>query len=456
MTETGLPVPRRHWAMATMALSLTLAVLDAAAVGVALPTIARDFGIDPARSIWVVNAYQLAVVVLLFPLSSLAEIVGCRRVYWGGLAVFTLASLACATADSLAMLILARVFQGFGAAGTMSVNLALLRFIFPPDRLGRGVGFYALIVATASATGPTVGAFVLSLSSWHWLFAANVPLGLVALLAARTLPDTPRARRPFDLASAGLNVLTFGLLIDGLARVGGPMPAAALAELGAGALCGALLVRRQRGRRSPMLPVDLLRLPIFALSVAASVCSFTAQSLALVSLPFYLQHELGRTAVESGLLITPWPAAVALVAPFAGRLADRHDAGLLGGIGLTLFAAGLLSIALLPDQPAAADIAWRMVLCGLGFGLFQSPNNRVMASSAPRERSSGASGIQATARLLGQATGAALAAIVFALAGASGMGGASGAAAAVGLASAFAAVACVASLLRRNIGARRN
>ncbi|MDR6775564.1 MFS transporter [Azospirillum palustre] len=449
MDEKGLSAPRRYWAMFTMAVSLLLAVLDGAAVNVALPTIAHDFGIGAADSIRVVNAYLLAVVVLLFPLSSLAEIVGCRRVYLGGLAVFTLASLACATADSLTTLTVARVFQGFGAAGTMSVNLAFLRYIFPPERLGRGVGFYALIVATASAAGPTAGAFVLSLASWHWLFAINVPLGLTALIAARSLPDTPRASRPYDLVSAGLNVLTFGLLIDGLKDLGDHGAARPLLEVAAALLCGALLVRRQRARAAPMLPVDLLRLPIFALSVTASVCSFAAQSLAFVSLPFYLQHGLGRTAMESGLLITPWPAAVALVAPFAGRLADRHDAGVLGGIGLALFSAGLAAVALLPDQPTVADIAWRMVLCGLGFGLFQSPNNRVMATSAPRERSGGASGIQATARLLGQTTGAALAAVVFGLAGAV---GAPGTGITVGLASALAAVACVASLLRRPTG----
>jgi DHA2 family multidrug resistance protein-like MFS transporter len=135
--------------------------------------------------------------------------------------------------------------------------------------------------------------------------------------------------------------------------------------------------------------------------------------LALVSLPFLLQRAFGFTPVETGLLITPWPLAVAVVAPISGWLADRYPAGLLGVIGLLLFAAGLLSLGFVPAHPQAADIVWRMALAGAGFGLFQSPNNRAMITSAPRERSGGASGMLGTARLLGQTMGAALMALIF-------------------------------------------
>ena len=140
--------------------------------------------------------------------------------------------------------------------------------------------------------------------------------------------------------------------------------------------------------------------------------------LAYVAIPFYFQDVLGRDAVATGLLITPWPVAAAVMAPIAGRLADRHSAGILGALGLTAFAAGLALLALLPASPGDANIAWRMALCGAGFGLFQSPNNRAILTSAPPARSGGASGMLGTARLLGQTSGAALVALMFGLAGA--------------------------------------
>ena len=393
-----------------------MAVLDGAIANVALPTIAKEMHASPAASIWVVNAYQLAITILMLPLASLGEIVGFRRVYWAGLVVFTLASLACALATSLPLLTAARVLQGIGAAGVLSVNGALVRFIYPRHMLGRGIGLNAVVVAMSAALGPTVAAAILAVASWPWLFAINVPIGAVALALARTLPRVPRAKRRFDIASAVLNAAFFGLLITALDGAGhGERTLGVVAEALAALAAGVALVLRQLPQTSPLLPVDLLRIPIFALSIATSVCSFMAQMLAYVALPFYLQDALGRSQVETGLLMTPWPLATAVAAPLAGRLADRYPAGALGGIGLACFAAGLLLLALLPAHPGNADIAWRMAVCGFGFGLFQAPNNRAILGSAPRERSGGASGMLGTARLLGQTAGAALMALMFTL-----------------------------------------
>ena len=144
-----------------------MAVLDSSIANVALPTISKELNIRPADSIWIVNAYQLAVTVSLFPLASLGDIFGYRRVYLSGLAVFTVASLACAMSDSLLTLTLARIVQGLGAAGLMSVNIALIRFIYPYNLLGRGVGYNALIVAVSSAAGPSVAALILSPRRGH-------------------------------------------------------------------------------------------------------------------------------------------------------------------------------------------------------------------------------------------------------------------------------------------------
>jgi MFS transporter, DHA2 family, multidrug resistance protein len=439
----GLPASQRIWAVLTICLAVAMAVMDGAIANIALPTIATDMHATPSASIWVINAYQLAVTVSLLPLASLGEIYGYRRVYQIGLAVFTVASLACALSPSLAALTAARVLQGLGAAGIMSVNSALTRYVYPRALLGRGMGLNALVAATCSAIGPTVASGILSVSTWPWLFAINVPVGVVAMvIASRSLPLTPRAPNRFDSGSAILSALTFGLLIigiDGYAH--GETVLASVIELGGSLALGFVLVRRQLDRSAPLLPVDLLRIPLFRLSVMTSVWSFSAQMLAFVSLPFFLQGPMGWTATSTGLLMTPWPVATACMAPIAGRLADRYSAGVLGGIGMTMFAAGLLSLALLPVHAGAIDIGWRMALCGLGFGFFQSPNNRAIISAAPLHRSGGASGMLGTARLLGQTLGASVVALIFSLSGA-------GVTLALLLATGLAAGAAIVSLLR--------
>jgi len=175
---------------------------------------------------------------------------------------------------------------------------------------------------------------------------------------------------------------------------------------------GYILVRHELDRPSPIIPFDLLRIRLFSLSVATSIASFMAQMAGLVALPFEIQR-LGRSAVETGLLMTPWPVAVAIAAPVAGRLADRYPAGILGSLGMIAMSAGLALLALFPEGGSAADFIWRMALCGLGFGFFQAPNNRTLMAAAPRPRSGAAGGMLATARLLGQTLGAAGVAILF-------------------------------------------
>ncbi len=413
----GVPLPQRYWAILTIALGLTLAVLDGAIANVALPTIAKDVHASPADSIWVVNAYQLTVTISLLPMASAGEIFGYRRVYRWGLAVFTIASLGCALSDSLLSLTLARIVQGFGAAGIMSVNGALVRFIYPRRLLGRGVGLNATVGSVASAVGPSVAAAILAVANWPWLFAVNLPIGAAALLVAwRALPATRRERRPFDAPSAFFSAVAIGLLITAIDSLGHQESLAlVIAQFVIAFVVGAYLIAREMTRPAPLLPVDLMRIPIFAMSVATSICGFMAQGMALVSLPFLLEDTLGRNEVQTGLLMTPWPLTVAFIAVLSGRLADRYKVGILSGSGLALMCAGLALLSTMPAHPSGVDIAWRMMVCGLGFGFFNTPNNRAIIISAPPSRSGGASGMQATARLLGQTTGAALVALVFGL-----------------------------------------
>jgi DHA2 family multidrug resistance protein-like MFS transporter len=411
----GLPMPQRLWAVLTIAVGLTMTVLDGGIANVALPTIARDVHTSAANSIWVVNAYQLAVTISLLPLSSLGEIYGYRRIYQGGLILFTLAAFLSATVESFSGLVIARMLQGFGAAGVMSVNSALVRFVYPRRWLGRGMGLNVTVGSTAAAAGPSVAAAILAVAPWPYLFAVNIPLGILAILIAfRTLPATPLSGIKFDLVSAILQAVAIGTLLFGISEFGhGGALIHVVLEFIIAAVCGTMLIVRQLSRSAPMLPVDLLSIPLFALAVGTSVCAFVAQSIGQISMPFLFQHGLGLDQVMTGVYMTPWPLTVAIIAPFVGRLADKYPAGLLCGIGLSFLSCGLLAMSMLSEHPAPLDIVWRMSLCGFGFGFFNTPNNRALLSAAPPIRTGSASGMQAMARLLGQATGAAFVALIF-------------------------------------------
>jgi DHA2 family multidrug resistance protein-like MFS transporter len=419
MTDTtvqdGLPPSTRWVAMLALSISISMSVLDGSIANIALPTIARDMGVTPSNSIWVVSAYQLAVTVSLMPLASLGDVYGHRRVYCGGLVLFCFGSLTCALAPTLPVLVGGRIVQGLGGAGIMSVNGALVRFIFPRAALGRGIGYNALVVAASSATGPSVAAAIMSVASWPWLFMTQVPCGVVALLLSwYFLPRSPRTGHRFDPLSALLNALTLGLFISGLDGMGrGEQPWLAVAGMAVGAAAGVVFVRRQLRLRAPMLPVDLFRRPIFALSVATGSCAHGAQMTVMIALPFYFQYVNGLSPIEIGALITPWPAVLVIVAPLAGRLSDRYPAGLLGGLGLSVMTVGLLLVLFMPAHASRWDIAWRLMVCGTGFGFFQSPNNRLIIGSAPPDRVGVGSSMVSTARLVGQTTASALVAVVF-------------------------------------------
>jgi len=413
--EDGLTGSKLVFGVLAISLATALSMLDSVIANIALPTITKTLSISPSDSVWIVNAYQLSIIMTLLPLSSLGDRVGYARIYIAGLILFTFASLMCAMSQSLDMLIISRVLQGLGAAGIGSVNTAIIKMIYPSRLLGRGVSIHASVVSISTAAGPTIAAAILSVATWPWLFAINVPLGIVTFFVGfKALPRPSVSKASYDYFSALLNAAMFGLLVIGVDRMGhsNGINASIVIQLSAAAICAWLLVRRERHRTKPLLPVDLLLKPAFLLAVLTSICSFTAQMLAFVSLPFMLQDALGRSAMETGVLITPWPIAVLCIAPLAGSLSSRINAGVLGGIGLAILATGLSLLALLPPHPASFDIGWRMAVCGIGFGLFQPPNNRSLLSLAPPGRTGNASGMISVARVLGQTFGAVLTAFI--------------------------------------------
>src|SRR5262249_765038 len=279
--------------------------------------------------------------------------------------------------------------------------------------------------------------------------AVNLPFGLIALaIGVKTLPSMPRAKRAFDFPGAAMAAACLGLFIVGVGGAGHQAaPHMGLAMLIAALAIGWLPLRRQADHPAPVLPVDLFRRPLFALSAATAVCSFAVQGLSFVALPFYFEDLLGRSQVETGFFMTPWPLVVAIMAPTGGRLSGRYSAAILGGLGLAILAPGLALPPALPSHPPPLHTPRRILplplrFSGFRFACFPPPNMKATMTSAPPQRSGSASGIIATARLVGQTTGAAFAALCF------GLVGRDGAVLALALGAGFAGLGSVMSFLR--------
>lgn len=407
-----VPAGRQAIATAAVLAAMALVVLDAGITNVALPTIAKALSVAPGTAILVASAYQLALLMGLLPAAHVAERVGYRRLFVVGVAIFTAASALASIAPTFQFLVAARFLQGVGGAAILALGIALLRFTLGSERLGSAIGWNALNVALCAAAGPALGALILTVTDWPWLFLVNLPVGLLALVAALALPKVLPTARSLDGVSIGVYSSSAALLFLAF-ECGAERPFLGIG-LASISLAGfALLITRELPKPSPLVPLDLLHQQPFRLAVGASVCCFVAQSGGQLALPFYLQLELSRSALTTGIVLACWPIAVALTIPWASRLADRHHAGLLCTAGAAVMSAGLVSASLLPSQASIALLGLSAIACGIGFGLFQVPNNRNLFLAAPPGRSAAAGGMQGTARLTGQTGGSLLVTLLF-------------------------------------------
>lgn len=400
--DDGLPMPRRWWAIAAISFGTAVMVLDTNIANVALPTIARDLGISNSAVTNVVAIYQLVLVMVLLPFSSMGDRIGHRRLYQLGQVLFMVASALCLFATNLPVLLALRAAQALGAGMALSVSAAMVRQIYPAAKLGTGMGVNSVVVASSAALAPTLGGYIVGHLPWQWVFVAAAPLVVISLLLGRALPDPVRRDIPPQWVSGLWSAVTMLLLIGGvqLASHGARLAGALGVVAGIGSLV--LLVRRERHRPTPVLPVDLLRQPVLGLSALAATACFVASGALMLSLPFRLEEVFGYAPQKVGLLLLPFPLTMLVVSPVAGWLSDRVAPSKLGVTGMAIAITGLLLLATMPVSAGEAGIAWRLALSALGFGLFFAPNSRLLIGRAPKDRAAAAGGLLSTSRLLGQ------------------------------------------------------
>ncbi|HEY0756169.1 MAG TPA: MFS transporter [Ktedonobacteraceae bacterium] len=410
--------PNKWAVLATLAIGIFMATLDTSIVNISLPTIARYFNVPLSGEIeWVIIAYLVMIAGVLLTIGRLADITG-RKILWiAGLILFTLGSAACGASPTLLFLIIARAFQGLGGALIMSVGPAILIGAFPPQERGRALGMNAVFVALGTSVGPTLGGLITANFSWRWIFYVNIPIGVIGVIASLMILQNSRssARGRFDplgalLLATGLITLTLGLSFG---QEWGWSSPGLITTLVLSGLAFILLILVERRMVDPIIDFQLLQNRIFVSANISLIMSFLALFAVSFMLPFYLEELRGFSIIESGLLLTPLPLAIAIIAPLSGALADKIGSRWLAAGGMTIACLGLLLISQLNAQSSVLDITWRLFFAGIGQAFFQSPNNSALMGSAPRERQGVASGFLATGRVVGQSISVALAGAIF-------------------------------------------
>ncbi len=395
-------------------LGTILGPIDASIVNVILPTITRAFAASVAAAQWIPMAYLLTIASLVLTFGRLGDIFGYRRIFLAGLAGFVAASALCATAPGMRWLIAFRVLQGLAAAMTMAVPLAILTRVFPAAQRGRVLGTYAVSISVGLAIGPSLGGALAAAFGWRSAFLINLPIGLAALaLAARVLPELKGQPGRLDLAGAATASAALAglLLVVNRAQQAG-LTLATAALLAAAAASAALFLRVESRAPQPMLRLDLFRVRALSLGSLAALLNFMSQYVVVFLTPFLLQRTLAAGPGRVGLIMTAFPLSVLCVAPFAGALSDRIGTAGLAVAGTSVCAAGCALLATVPAGAGAHEVAWRLIVFGVGTGVFQSPNNSAVMGAAPREHLGVVSSLLGTTRTVGMTMGVAAAGAV--------------------------------------------
>jgi EmrB/QacA subfamily drug resistance transporter len=365
----------------------------------------------------------VVIAAVLLTCGRLADMIGRKPIFLTGLGVFVLGSALSGLAPSLLLLILARLFQGIGGALIFSVNVAMITSTFPSRERGLALGLNSVVLSLGVAAGPTIGGFITQYLTWRWIFYVNVPICMLVLYASFYFYSEQRPRweqqKRFDLLGAavlaiGLAALTLGLSFG---QEWGWLSAGTLTALAISLLMLSAGVYVEAHVEHPIVNLGLVTNRVFAFANISFMLCMMALFAPGFLLPFYFEQLRGFSVIQTGLMMTPVPLMLAVVAPLSGTLADRLGSSWLSPVGLAIACFGLLLVSQINAQSSSWDIIWRLAVIGIGQGIFQSPNTRTMMGAAPRNAQGEASGLLATGRVIGQSMSVALTGTVFAALG---------------------------------------
>ena len=419
---------RSPWViLAVLCLGLFMILLDGTIVNIAIPHIQSYFDTTFGNIEWVMNAYILVFAVLLVPMGRFGDLWGRRKLFVGGMVLFTLGSLACGLAPSIYLLIAFRVVQGIGGAAMMPSTLSIIATVFPPHKRGAAMGVWGGVSGLASGLGPVLGGIILQYitwptvaGSWRWIFLVNIPVGIVGVvLALRLVPESknPTAVESLDvpgigLLSVSLFCLTFAL-IEG--QRFGWTSATILGLFAATVVAFGLFYWREHRVRQPLIDFSLFRSVNFAAGNATGLLLSAAMMGAFFTIPIFLQSVLGFSAIKAGLVMAPMSVIIIFAAPLAGTLSDRLGSKWIVAAGMFLLAFGLAWMAgLVPGlakiSPATTPMSLLVpfLISGVGIGLAVAPVTSAVMATAPRDRVGNASGVLSTMRQVGSLMGIAI------------------------------------------------
>ncbi|MBD2157856.1 MFS transporter [Leptolyngbya sp. FACHB-16] len=405
--------------MLGVGLGVLMFTLDTSIVNIALPTLVQIFQTTFATIQWIVLSYLLVVTALVLGAARWGDMVGKKRLYLGGLIVFTISSLLCGLSPGVHWLIAFRALQGMGAVMISALGAALVTEAFPGSERGRALGIIGAVVSLGIALGPTVGGLIIAAFGWQMIFLVNVPIGIFAsFVVARNVPQSSYRSQQQRFDWFGLVVMTSALTAFSLGMTHGqdegfghPVTLGLLAI----ALLGlALFLWQQAHSSSPLLDLSLFRNSQFSLSLLTGVLVFIVIAGTIFIIPFFLELVLHYPTQHAGLLLAVSPILGGIVAPFSGNLSDRFGTRIISLIGLVLMVIGCLCISTFNSQMTDLDYIVRIAPFGIGLGMFQSPNNSAILGSVPSDRLGVASGLLSLSRTLGQTTGVPLLGAIFA------------------------------------------
>ncbi len=410
--EANIDYSRKWLVMTAVAAGTLLTTIDGNIVNVALPTLVRELQTDFATVQWVVLAYLLALATLMLSLGRLGDIIGKKPIYVAGFIIFTAGSVLCALTPSIYWLIVFRVVQAVGGAMLLALSMAIVTEAFPAQERGRALGLNGTFVSVGIVAGPTLGGLLLSVTTWHWIFLVNLPIGIVGtILAIRYVPASKSSgQQQFDYGGAGaLFISLLGLLLGlTVGQQRGFGDTAVLILFAAFFLFLILFVIIENRAAQPMIDLRLFGNKLFSINLITGFVTFVAIAGTVILMPFYLENILGFATSQVGLLMAVVPLFLGVVAPLSGSLSDRFGTRPITVMGLVMLVLGYWAMSTLNQQTTGLGYVLRLLPVGMGMGMFQSPNNSAVMGSVPRQRLGIASGLLAISRTLGQTTGIAL------------------------------------------------